>query len=310
MDWTDTNYVLAFQLAVAGESEKGIAEGLGVTVNQLRQWRKEKPELSDSINKGRFHHKSKGSLVPHDNNGLRPRHRRFVEEFVIDFHVTNAAIRAGYSAKTAYSQGHDLLKKLEIQAALREQLSLYRQAHALTKDRLIQELALIAFSNPLELFDENGTLKDITALSENVARSIQSIKVRLISQKDGSDEVVTEIKFWDKVKTLELLGKHLGIFPVGLKYEQNQQYHQHQHVHLQDAGQNAGGTPGNSLVRNPNSPYANVPDDKIIEALMVMDALREESEREREERELEAEKEVRLAREQSNGSTGSGNGRK
>jgi len=82
-----------------------------------------------------------------NNNGeLTPQQKRFCEEILVDGNVTQAAIRAGYSKRSAYSTGHDNLKKPKIQkyiSELKEARSLRTQV---TADRILQELAKIGFA--------------------------------------------------------------------------------------------------------------------------------------------------------------------
>lgn len=71
---------------------------------------------------------------------LTPKQQRFVEEYLIDLNATQAAIRAGYSEKTAYSVGHENLKKPEIQKAIEEAKSQVSKRTELTVDMVVQGL--------------------------------------------------------------------------------------------------------------------------------------------------------------------------
>lgn len=143
---------------------------------------------------------------------------RFVDEYLVDLNATQAAIRAGYSEKTANTIGAQNLAKLSIQAEiLRRQKDLQRRT-AISQDRVIKELARVAFADvadyvqvetriinrgdievPLEL----AVHKETAELSADQRAAIASIK-------QGANGV--EIKLHDKIKALELLGRHIGMF--------------------------------------------------------------------------------------------------
>lgn len=76
--------------------------------------------------------------------GLKPKQAAFVREYLIDLNATQAAIRAGYSAKTAGVQGHDLLKKPEIAAALAAKTEKATQKAEITAEEVLRGLKLEA----------------------------------------------------------------------------------------------------------------------------------------------------------------------
>ena len=77
---------------------------------------------------------------------LNDRKRRFVKEYLIDLNATQAAIRAGYSEKTAYSQGQRLLKDVEINGLIQKEQQKRAETLDITKDRIVEELAKIEIS--------------------------------------------------------------------------------------------------------------------------------------------------------------------
>ena len=79
--------------------------------------------------------------------GLSPKQERFAMEYLIDLNATQAAIRAGYAKRTAGSQGHDLLKKPEIQAAIQEGRQEAEKRTDITLDRVLHELAILALAS-------------------------------------------------------------------------------------------------------------------------------------------------------------------
>lgn len=138
---------------------------------------------------------------------MTKKQKLFIEEYLIDLNATQAAIRAGYSPDTAYSIGQENLKKPEIKARIDKAMAERSRRTGVSADRVIMELAKIAFVNATSVIDpETATVKD-TALPEDTA-AIQSVKVKTF----GEDGLEREIKMADKLKALELLGKHLGMF--------------------------------------------------------------------------------------------------
>ena len=152
---------------------------------------------------------------------LTGKQKRFVEEYLIDLNATQAAIRAGYSAKTAYSMGQRLLKEAEIQTAIQEAMNIRADRTQITQDNVLNELSKIGFSDIRKAFDDDGRLLPVHMLPDSIAPAISSVKVTS-SRVPGSDPVeiehTTEIKFWDKPKALDLAGKHLMLWKeVGSK---------------------------------------------------------------------------------------------
>lgn len=103
---------------------------------------------------------------------LTDKQKRFCEEYLIDLNATQAALRAGYSKRTAYSIGDENLKKPEIQNYLSELMKKRSERTGIKADDVINELKSVAFTE-------------------------------------------TNITGKEKIKALELLGKHLGLFANG-----------------------------------------------------------------------------------------------
>lgn len=141
---------------------------------------------------------------------MTERQKRFIAEYLIDLNATQAAIRAGYSVKTAGSIGDENLKKPEINSAIAKEMAERSKRTGVNQDRVVLELAKIAFVNASDVIDsDTATVKDDATADDTAA--IQSIKVKVFPTKDG-EGVEREIKLGDKLKALELLGKHLGMW--------------------------------------------------------------------------------------------------
>lgn len=141
---------------------------------------------------------------------LTEKQKRFIEEYLIDLNATQAAIRAGYSTDTAYSIGNENLKKPEVRTRIDKAMAERSKRTGVNADRIVEELAKIAFLNPTDLIDINNAALKANVVPEDTA-AIQSVKVKTIPTKDGNG-VEREIKMADKIKALELLGKHVGMF--------------------------------------------------------------------------------------------------
>lgn len=138
---------------------------------------------------------------------LTKKQKLFIEEYLIDLNATQAAIRAGYSPDTAKAIGSENLTKPDIRARIDTAMAERSKRTGVNADRVILELAKVAFVNAIEVIDpETATIRE-EALPEDTA-AIQSVKVKTF----GEDGLEREIKMADKLRALELLGKHMGMF--------------------------------------------------------------------------------------------------
>lgn len=149
---------------------------------------------------------------------MTDKQQRFVEEYMIDFNATQAAIRAGYSPKSAARQGRELLNKPPCAAALARARAELSAKTGVSAERVINQAAAIVFADITQIVDMNTAEVRPEATREQRA-AIASVKVRYIPVKregeNGEMEVAhaieREIRFCDKNKPLELLFKHLGL---------------------------------------------------------------------------------------------------
>lgn len=152
---------------------------------------------------------------------MNARQARFIAEYCKDLNATQAAIRAGYSAKTAGSQGEALLKKPEIAAAVAEKTQQQLERADLSAARTLEEMRRVAFSNIQDLFDEDGNLKPLHTLTREQAACIASLEVVMknATAGDGKIDRVLKLKIWDKPRVLEMLGKHFALLTERVKLE-------------------------------------------------------------------------------------------
>lgn len=141
---------------------------------------------------------------------MTEKQKKFCEEYLVDLNATQAAIRAGYSSKTANEQGSQLLANISVRARIDEALAEQSKRTGVTADRVVRELARVAFVNAPNVIDlDNATVKEEACADDTAA--IASVKVKTIPTADGMG-VEREIKLADKLKALELLGRRLGLF--------------------------------------------------------------------------------------------------
>jgi phage terminase small subunit len=140
---------------------------------------------------------------------LTAKQARFVAEYLVDLNATQAATRAGYSAKTAEQQGPRLLGNVGVRRAIDEALARRSERIELKSDDVLRELLRLARVDIGEAFDHEGHLKPLHLMSEDCRRAIAGVEVEAVA---GEAATVTKVKFWDKTRALELLGKHLKLF--------------------------------------------------------------------------------------------------
>lgn len=141
---------------------------------------------------------------------MTSKQKRFCDEYLIDLNATQAAIRAGYSVDSAGAIGNENLKKPQIRARIGKAIAEQSKRTGVTADRVVRELARVAFANSQDIVDFNtATVK--TGVARDDTAAIASVKVKTIPMPDG-DGVEREIKMADKLKALELLGRRLGLF--------------------------------------------------------------------------------------------------
>lgn len=116
---------------------------------------------------------------------LTEKQKAFVREYLVDLNATAAAKRAGYSEKTAYSVGNENLTKPEISKAIQKAMQERQERTQVTQDMVVQEISKVAF-------------------------------------KDAADFAESELKYANKLKALEMLAKHLGLYAEGANIPKNE----------------------------------------------------------------------------------------
>jgi phage terminase small subunit len=140
-------------------------------------------------------------------NGKRA---RFCEEYLLDLNATQAAIRAGYSKKTAYSQGQRLLKDVEVAAKIEELQEARSERTQITADQVVRELAKVGFSNMANYADWGPDGVELVAAGDLTPD--QSAVVSEVSETVSEKSRSLRFKLHNKVDALEKIGRHLGMF--------------------------------------------------------------------------------------------------
>ena len=149
---------------------------------------------------------------------INNREETFAYEYLVDLNPVQAALRCGYSSKTAkeayrWLKAGDAREKPRLRAHI-EQLMAQRAARVgVNADRVVRELARIAFADITQVVDVKNA-KVLDSASEDDRAVIASVRVR-----DGDMFTEREVKMYDKLRALELLGKHMNMFTDQVKIE-------------------------------------------------------------------------------------------
>lgn len=155
------------------------------------------------------------------DNALTPKQRRFVEEYLVDLNATQAAIRAGYSEKTAKDIGCENLAKPNIADAIADAQKERSERTQITQDMVLQEYAKIGFSDIRKIMSwgERPVLEDLAEDDDLRTYPVEMIASETID--DDTAAAVSEVsltaqgikvKMHDKKAALDSIGKHLGMF--------------------------------------------------------------------------------------------------
>lgn len=144
---------------------------------------------------------------------LSDREKLFCQEYMVDLCATQAAIRAGYSPKSAQKIGWKMLHKGRVAAEIARQMALRSVRTGVTADRVVRELARVAFVNPADVIDMDTATVRPDSTPDDLA-CVAGCKVKTTTGENGTLEE-REIRLNDKIKALDMLCKHLGIYKDG-----------------------------------------------------------------------------------------------
>jgi len=163
---------------------------------------------------------SKRGISSKTLNQLTTQQQIFIKELLAsqDFNASEAARKAGY--KHPGTSATKLLNNKLIAAAIGKAIYERSTKLEITAERVLQELARIAFANPQQMFNSYGQLLEISAMPEDVARTISGFDVEVRTSNYGEEETTTTTikpRMWNKLEALKLLMSHLGMTLPGDK---------------------------------------------------------------------------------------------
>lgn len=147
---------------------------------------------------------------------LTAKQATFVKEYLVDLNATKAAERAGYSPQTAESQASRLLRNVKVAQAVSKAMQERASRVEVKADDVLRELMRIGLSDIRQAYGEDGQLKKIHDMPDDIARAIGGIETEELWEGYGEERTrigdTVKVKFWNKPQALELLGKHLKLF--------------------------------------------------------------------------------------------------
>lgn len=157
----------------------------------------------------------KKKLSPDDaEKKLTAKEERFCYEYCVDFNATQAATRAGYSAKTAYAIGAENLRKPKIKKRIKEMQDHLAETAGISALRIVKEHEKLAFSDAGKFRYGWMTLKDFEDLTDDEKACIQEVQTtettKVINDMEIT-EVKVKVKLYDKQKSLDSLATILGV---------------------------------------------------------------------------------------------------
>lgn len=148
---------------------------------------------------------------------MTPKQEAFVREYLIDLNATQAAIRAGYSERTANEQGARLLANVSVRSAVAEAQKARSERTQVDAEWVLKRLHDEASADLSALYDDAGNLRPISEWPM-VFRTGLVVGIETTRERDGSDEkgqpqyvTVRKVKLSDRVRLVELIGKHVGV---------------------------------------------------------------------------------------------------
>lgn len=143
---------------------------------------------------------------------MNDKQKKFADRYLETVNGKDSAIYAGYSEATARFKASELLREPTIKAYIDEQRHIIETEMGVTRERLIKEIAALCYTNPKNYYLPENRLMDVAQMDDEHAAAVSSVKT--YEDRSGGEVVghVQELKFHDKLKALEMLGKILGVF--------------------------------------------------------------------------------------------------
>lgn len=142
---------------------------------------------------------------------MTPKQEMFCREFLIDLNGTQAAIRAGYSAKTANRIATEILSKPDIKRRIEELKQQRQEVIGVDASYVLQRLIDIDQMDARDILNDDGSVKPIYDWPDVWRQSISGVDLMEISNSENVAATLKKIKWPDKIKNLELLGRHVSV---------------------------------------------------------------------------------------------------
>ena len=138
------------------------------------------------------------------------RRAQFVREYLVDLNAGAAALRVGLKAKGA---GTRYLRDPRVRAELARQRNVLAERTEVTADRVVEELARVAFADLSRCYGSTGALLDVPQMPEATRRALAGVEVtEVLGGESAPGRATSKVKLLDKLRALELLGKRLGMW--------------------------------------------------------------------------------------------------
>jgi phage terminase small subunit len=142
---------------------------------------------------------------------LTDKQEMFCREYLIDLNATQAAIRAGYSVKTANRTASENLSKPVIQNRIAELKAKRNEDVGIDADYVLRRLVEIDQMDVLDILSPTGELKPVSHWPKAWRTTLSGLDVIEMSTEGNTAAMLKKVKWPDKVKNLELLGKHIKV---------------------------------------------------------------------------------------------------
>ncbi|MCX8597670.1 MULTISPECIES: terminase small subunit [unclassified Gilliamella] len=141
---------------------------------------------------------------------LTDKQELFCREYLIDLNATQAAIRAGYKETTAQEQGSRLLSNVMVQSYILELKQQRNERNKINADYVLKRLTEIDQMDVVDILNDNGDLLPIKEWPKVWRTTLSGLDIAIMGSGD-TEAIMKKIKWPDKVKNLELLGKHVDV---------------------------------------------------------------------------------------------------
>ena len=156
------------------------------------------------------------------DKGVRPvaelnaKQEMFCREYIVDLNATQAAIRTGYSERTANAQAGRLLSNVSIRARIEELKAARNEEVKIDANYVLKRLVEIDSMDVLDILIPDGSVKPVAEWPKVWRTTLSGIDVMEMQSGDTA-AILKKIKWPDKVKNLELIGKHINVGAFEIK---------------------------------------------------------------------------------------------